>query len=81
MICLTEHSRSINMITNSYIDALVQDCSHSIANALELLQPCTKPSIWDMPARMAAHLRLSTHYSPCYGQTIHALKTGMDWHL
>ena len=28
-----------------YIDGLVQDCSNSIANALELLQSCTKPSI------------------------------------
>ena len=28
-----------------YIDALVQDCSNSIANAIELLQSCTKPSI------------------------------------
>ena len=27
------------------IDGLVQDCSSSIANALELLQSCTKPSI------------------------------------
>ena len=27
------------------IDSLVQDCSNSIANALELLQFCTKPSI------------------------------------
>ena len=27
------------------IDGLVQDCSNSIANALELLQPCTKPSM------------------------------------
>ena len=27
------------------IDGLVQDCTNSIANALELLQPCTKPSI------------------------------------
>ena len=26
------------------IECLVQDCSNSIANALELLQPCTKPS-------------------------------------
>ena len=30
-----------------YIDGLVQDCSNSIANALELLQSCTKPSIYD----------------------------------
>ena len=29
---------------NAQIDDLVQDCSNSIANALELLQSCTKPS-------------------------------------
>ena len=29
-----------------YLDGLVQDCSNSIANALELLQSCTKPSIY-----------------------------------
>ena len=28
----------------AYINDLVQDCSNSIANALELLQSCTKPS-------------------------------------
>ena len=28
------------------VDGLVQDCSNSIANALELLQSCTKPSKW-----------------------------------
>ena len=28
------------------IDGLVQDCSNSIANALELLQSYTKPSIY-----------------------------------
>ena len=27
----------------SYVDGLVQDCCNSIANALELLQSCTKP--------------------------------------
>ena len=30
---------------DKYIDGLVQDCSISIANALEILQSCTKPSI------------------------------------
>ena len=30
----------------SYIDSLVQDCSISIANALEILQSCTRPSIY-----------------------------------
>ena len=29
----------------SYIDGLAQHCSNSIANALELLQSCVKPSI------------------------------------
>ena len=29
-----------------HIGGLVQDCSNSIANALELLQSCTKPSLW-----------------------------------
>ena len=30
------------------IDGLVQDCNISIANALEILQSCTKPSILDI---------------------------------
>ena len=29
-----------------YINGLAQDCSNSIANALELLQSCAKPSVW-----------------------------------
>ena len=29
-----------------HIDGLVQDCSNFIVNALELLQSCTRPSIW-----------------------------------
>ena len=29
-----------------HIEGLAQDCSNSIANALELLQSCTKPSLW-----------------------------------
>ena len=32
-----------------HIDGLVQDCSISIANALELLQSCAKPSYDDTP--------------------------------
>ena len=30
---------------HEYIDGIAQDCSNSIANALELLQSCAKPSI------------------------------------
>ena len=32
--------------TVEQIDGLVQDCSNSTVNALELLQPCIKPSKW-----------------------------------
>ena len=38
----------VNMFIRRHIhvNGLVQDCSNSIANALELLQSCTKPSMW-----------------------------------
>ena len=32
---------------NLDIEGLAQDCSNSIANALELLQSCTKPLIYN----------------------------------
>ena len=35
----------IQTLIKQYLDGLVPDCSNSIANALELLQYCTKPSI------------------------------------
>ena len=31
---------------DAHVDGLVQDCINSIAYALELLQSCTKPSMW-----------------------------------
>ena len=34
-----------------YVDGLVQDCSNSIANALELLQSCAKPSMLSKPGK------------------------------
>ena len=34
-----------SLICYTHIDGLVQDCSNSIANALELLQACTEPLI------------------------------------
>ena len=33
---------SFDIFFHKYIDGLVQDCSNSIANTLELLQSCTK---------------------------------------
>ena len=40
----------------SDINGLVQDCSNSIANALELLQSCTKPS--------TCHVLSTQHVTP-----------------
>ena len=56
-----------------FVDAYtVQDCSNSTANALELLQSCTKPSIW---TTMMASLGLDDelhviHPSPKYCLTM-----------
>ena len=33
-------------LLHCHFDDLVQDCSNSSALAMELLQSCTKPSIW-----------------------------------
>ena len=43
------------------IDGFVQDCSNSIANALELLQSCTEPSIYSYitDVRDSAHEELT----------------------
>ena len=43
MLCFIELCHNS---TRPYIAGLVQDCSNSIANALELLQSCTKPAIY-----------------------------------
>ena len=40
-------SANVGHFLQGSIDGLVQDCSNSIANALELLQSCTKPSQCD----------------------------------
>ena len=37
---------NFNTLKSLHIDGLVQDCSNSSALALELLQSCTKPSIY-----------------------------------
>ena len=44
------------MTPHNDIDGLVQDCGNSIANAMELLQSCTKPSICVfLPHRILKH--------------------------
>ena len=44
-ICHLPGFQNLAFFKIDYINGLVQDCSNSIANAMELLQPCTKPSI------------------------------------
>ena len=44
-----------------YINSWVQDCSIYIANTLEILQSCTKPSMW------------SWHSCQCWGWTVRQL--------
>ena len=39
-------SQDHNVFEDQNIDGLVKDCSNTIALAMELLQPCAKPSIW-----------------------------------
>ena len=46
MRCLWSTSREICTWFMFDIDGLAQDCSNSSALAMELLQSCTKPSIW-----------------------------------
>ena len=43
------------MIQAHHIDGLVQDCSNSSALAMELLQSCTKPSIYSIVYRKIFH--------------------------
>ena len=43
--CAMPFVRNYRICKHVYIDGLAQDCSNSIANALELLQSCAKPSI------------------------------------
>ena len=43
------------------IDGLVQDCSNSDALAMELLQSCTKPSIWLSKEKTIKHITCIFH--------------------
>ena len=45
--------RNFTFFNIDYIDGLVQNCSLSIANALEILHSCTKPSIFDLKDNVA----------------------------
>ena len=49
MLPIKHADTKCHYIEQGLIDGLVQDCSNSIANALELLQSCTKPSRCGVP--------------------------------
>ena len=55
------HLITTAITNNTNIDGLVQDCSNSIVNALELLQSCTKPSISCWRVYSASH-KLCTQF-------------------
>ena len=46
-------------VTSLHIDGLVQDCSNSVALAMELLQSYTEPSIWSVVLRILPILTMS----------------------
>ena len=45
--------RNFTFFNIDYIDGLVQNCSLSIVNALEILHSCTKPSVFDLEDSVA----------------------------
>ena len=47
----------------NHIHGLVQGCSNSIANALELLQSCTKPSIYNKDVQLQGLASIYTDFS------------------
>ena len=51
----------------AYFDGLVQDCSISIALAMEILQSCTKPSIWHMHLILEAY---ESYSGMCFSQPV-----------
>ena len=48
---LDTRDSSVKSVAVGYVDGLVQDCSNSSALAMELLQSCTKPSIYSKPRK------------------------------
>ena len=61
-IILFYHIRFIKFFWKGpYFNGLVQDCSISIANALEILQSCIKPSIWRILKSFQRRKKMLSH--------------------
>ena len=56
------------------VNGLAQDCSNSIANALELLQSCTKPSI--CTSRLLTKIQVKIHVSEKWFPKLGSVLTG-----
>ena len=52
-------------ISDNYINGLVQDCSNSTANTLELLQSCTKSSMCSCQHVKYIHIQIASHGDDC----------------
>ena len=59
-----------------HIDGLVQDYSKSIANALDLLQPCIKPSIWPYTPNCCNARKYTLCWICCWHVIKESLMTG-----
>ena len=53
---------TVGINRNKYVDGSALDCSNSIADALELLQSCTKPLIWCVDEGMMTKLLFYSCY-------------------
>ena len=61
-MCLTY--KIWHFFDTDYINGWVQDCSISIANTLEIMQSCTKPSMYDLEENVQIHLLGWQFYLP-----------------
>ena len=48
-------------LLDAHTNGVVQDCSISIANTLEILQSCTKPLIWSQALYYVESCRMTSH--------------------
>ena len=62
----------MTQFTDAHMNGLVQDCSNSIANTLELLQSCAKPSPLTRPEKVTGSVRSAVNV---YSMTIDTTKT------
>ena len=70
----------VNWLDPFHIDGLMQDCSNSIANALELLQSCAKPSIYDLWAHHPNLVKVCIAYA-CKISIMMMSSNGNSFHI